>query len=72
MTVLFNTFKKLRPTIGERLGIRYLGKNSDGDNDCHRYKVIVDCKTDINAFFGVVPAPEQAPLEIEGVNDMPL
>jgi hypothetical protein len=40
-TVLFNAFKKLQPKIGERLGIRYLGNNLDGNNDYNRYKATV-------------------------------
>jgi hypothetical protein len=72
-TVLFNEFKKIRPKIGEKVGIRYLGK-AEGDDGYHRYKVVVDRELDVDAFFGVVPSPLQAPLplDIAGVDDVPL
>jgi hypothetical protein len=52
-TVLYNEFKKIRPKVGETVGIRYLGKS--GDEGYHRYKVIVDREFDVDRFFQVRP-----------------
>jgi hypothetical protein len=70
-TVLYNEFKKMRPKIGERVGIRYLGK-ADGDEGYHRYKVVIDRDMNVDEFFGVVPSfsPVVAQ-EKDGVNDVP-
>jgi hypothetical protein len=72
-TVLLGEFKKLRPKIGEKVGIRYLGK-AEGDDGYHRFKVVVDREMDVDAFFGVAPLPVQAPLplDVAGTNDVPL
>jgi len=39
-TVLLDQFKRLRPRIGERIGLKYLGKHPD--LGYHRYRLIVD------------------------------
>jgi hypothetical protein len=70
-TVLFNEFKKLRPKVGETVGIRYLGK-VDGDDGYHRYKVIVDRELNVDEFFGVMISPGPAVVqEQDGLNDVP-
>ena len=70
-TVLLGEFTKLRPKIGERVGIRYLGK-ADGENAYHRYKVVVDRELNVDEFFGVTPA-SHAPLStVAGEDDVPL
>lgn len=50
-TVLYEEFRKLRPRPGETVGIRYLGK--DEDRGYHKYKVMVERETDVEAFFGM-------------------
>ena len=69
--VLLNEFSKIRPKIGEQVGIRYLGK-ADGDNAYHRYKVVVDREMNVDEFFGVafIPSPT-TPTDTDGVNDVP-
>jgi hypothetical protein len=55
-TVLLAEFKKWRPRPGEVVGIRYLGK--DEDRGYHRYKVMVERETNVDAFFsGEASAP---------------
>jgi hypothetical protein len=39
-TVLLDQFKRLRPRIGERIGLKYLGVHPD--RGYHRYKLLVD------------------------------
>lgn len=39
-TVLLDQFKRLKPGIGERIGLKYLGKHSD--LGYHRYRLVVD------------------------------
>jgi len=71
-TVLLQEFMKLRPKIGEQVGIRYLGKNTEGDNAYHRYKVVVDREMNVDEFFGVVThAPIHVSQEKDGVDDVP-
>jgi hypothetical protein len=57
--VLLQEFRKLRPRPGETVGIRYLGK--DEDRGYHKYKVMVDRDTNVEAFFaadGAAPGPD--------------
>jgi hypothetical protein len=70
-TVLLGEFTKLRPKIGERVGIRYLGK-AEGENAYHRYKVVVDREMNVDEFFGAAPSPAAVPVELAGVDDVPL
>jgi hypothetical protein len=67
-TVLWNEFAKIRPKIGETIGIKYLGK-SEGNNPYHRYKVVVDREVDVNAFFGAASASAPEPTTPEASED---
>jgi hypothetical protein len=66
-TVLYNEFKKVRPKVGEKVGIRYLGKvEGGGRGEYQRFKVMVDRPFNVDAFFGVAPT---APVVATNVPD---
>ena len=56
--VLLQEFKKLCPRPGEMIGIRYFGK--DVDRGYHKYKVMVQRETNVEAFLNV-EAPAEEP-----------
>ncbi len=58
-SVLQNQFERVQPKIGERIGIRYLGKrqNEKGDNEYKDWKVVVSGRLGREKSWGDEPIP---------------
>jgi len=63
-TVLLEEFRKVRPRVGEKIGIRYLGK--DEEKGYHKFKVMIEREMNVEAFLAgeglATPDDDDVPL----------